>query len=288
MLKYNDIYLETRRALKEQGVSNYSIEARVIAALAAGKTPEVLVRDLNLYAGGDTASEARRLTERRLNGEPLAYITGEAEFYGLPFTVTRDVLIPRADTEVLVGTALEILRGHRMTGVAVRVLDLCAGSGCVGCAVAKTLPAVNVVLADNSAEVLTVARGNTERNGLSERVTCAKADATLAPPVEFGNFDLIVCNPPYIPTGDISGLDGSVRLYEPAAALDGGEDGMDFYRAILSKWTAAVKRSGFIVFEVGIKQAMRVMALMQERGMTDIGCREDLQGIHRVVFGCVQ
>ncbi|MEG1164982.1 MAG: peptide chain release factor N(5)-glutamine methyltransferase, partial [Oscillospiraceae bacterium] len=226
--------------------------------------------------------EVDALIERRLAGEPVAYITGDWEFYGIPISVTRGVLIPRVDTEVLADSAISALRGRKMDA---RVLDLCTGSGCVGCAIAKELPATHVVLADNSRAALGIAKQNVMRNKLNPRVSCIELDAMETPPMMIGSFDLLTCNPPYIPTADIAGLDTSVKDYEPLEALDGGADGLNFYRAIIEKWRNVVRLGGLMLFEVGVGQAEDVIKLMRLGGFKNVESVKDTLGIDRVVFG---
>lgn len=279
---YNELYIEARRRIKETGTPSYALEARLIVACAAEKTREEFLKSLNLYTSGEVADRVTEMVDRRVAGEPVAYITGEWEFYGLPMTVTRDVLIPRTDTEVLAEMAIIALRGNKMNA---RVIDLCTGSGCVGCAIAKNLPATTVVLADNSPLALAVARRNVQLNRLGPRVTCVETDAMTTPPVMLGSFDLMVCNPPYIPTADLEGLDKSVKDYEPYAALDGGKDGLDFYRGILNGWRGVVRAGGLMMFEVGIGQAGDVKTLMQRAGLRNVGSVKDTLEIDRVVYG---
>ena len=142
---YNELYLHARSALKQADVEGYTLEARLLASRAAGKTKEAFLRDLTLYTSKECEDRLEALLQRRLAGEPLAYITGDWEFYGLPMHVTQDVLIPRMDTEVLVDTALKALRGRKMDA---RILDLCCGSGCIGVALAHELPASHVLMVD--------------------------------------------------------------------------------------------------------------------------------------------
>lgn len=279
---YNDLYLETRRAFREAGIEAYSIEARLITAFAAEKPIEKFIRDLRLYAGDETAERLRGMVARRLSGEPAAYITGAWEFYGLPLEVDRTVLIPRSDTEVLVDAALENLRGRKMDA---RVLDLCCGSGCVGCAVAHELPATRVVMADISTDALHISRINARLNGLSPRITCIELDATEPPPMLIGTFDIILCNPPYIPTADILELDSSVRDYEPVWALDGGEDGLTFYRAVTKNWKDLLRPGGALLFEVGEDQAGDVKQFMTDAGFKNVSGVFDTAGIERVITG---
>lgn len=281
---YNDIYIDARKKLREFGVEAASLEARLLIAGASGKPMDRVLRDMNLYTSELVEQRVAEMVERRKNGEPVAYITGNWEFYGLPIIVTKDVLIPRNDTEVLADTAIQALRGRKMDA---RVIDLCTGSGCVGCAIARELPATHVVLADNSRPALQVAKQNVLKLKLNPRVTCIELDAMATPPMMLGSFDVLTCNPPYIPSADIESLDASVKDYEPLSALDGGEDGLDFYRAVLSKWHNVVRVGGLMIFEVGIGQAESVMRLMTELGLNNVGCIKDSQAIDRVVYGSV-
>ena len=224
--------------------------------------------------------KAADMLGRRLAGEPVAYITGVWEFRGLPMEVSPDVLIPRVDTEVLAEEAISWLLQNRREA---RVLDLCSGTGCIGCAIADALPQSHVVLADISPEAIDLSRRNVARNGLAGRVSYMLADATKAPPVMSGMFDLIVSNPPYIASFDILTLDASVRDYEPIWALDGGEDGLDFYRAIVKSWPSALRPGGALMFEVGEEQAVEVRALMLEAGLRSAETVLDTRGVERVV-----
>ena len=281
---YNNLYLDTRQRLREAGVESAQLEARELLCHAAGKSREQFYRDMALYASDPVEEKLAALVERRLAGEPVAYLIGEWEFYGLPLEVTPDVLIPRMDTEVLAERAILLARA---AGEGARVLDLCAGSGCVGLAVAANVPTCRVVLADVSEAALKICKGNVRRNELNARVTCVQADALQKPDAALWDFDVIACNPPYIPTGDLAGLDVSVRDYEPRSALDGGADGLDFYRAIAARWGSALRLGGSLLFEVGINQAMDVAALLEGSGFEDIQSTQDTQGIPRVVEGVV-
>ncbi len=281
---YNNLYLDTRNRLRRAGVTQAQTEARELVCYAADKTKEQLYRDMSLYASSDLERRVEELVQRRLAGEPVAYIVGEWEFYGLPLDISRDVLIPRADTEVLAARAIEKAQAAGEGG---RVLDLCAGSGCVGLAIAANAPNCRVVLADLSEGALRLCKQNVRRNGLNARVTCISANALEAPSSMLWDFDVIACNPPYIPTGDIEGLDISVKEYEPLMALDGGVDGLDFYRFIASKWKSAIRLGGSLVFEVGIDQAEAVAQIMADNGFENIVTTEDTGGILRVVEGTI-
>jgi len=279
---YNDIYLSARNILRQYGVEGYNLEAKLLVARAAGKTLPQLLRDINLYTTQNVEDQVLDYTARRLRGEPVAYITGTWEFYGLPMTVTPDVLIPRMDTEVLVDAAKALLLGHKMDA---RILDLCCGSGCISCALGHELPATKLVAVDISASALEVCRKNVAQNRLNSRVICMQADATASPPLGLGQFDMIVSNPPYIPSEEILRLDSSVRDYEPVWALDGGADGLRFYKAIIKYWKSLLRPGGFLLFEVGEGQAEAVREMLGSAGFDRTDLRKDTIGVDRVVIG---
>ena len=278
---YNNLYMDIRQQLRTAGVQASTLEARELVCFASGKTRQQLQRDGQLYVPPAVEEQARALVRRHLAGEPVAYLIGEWEFYGLPLDIDRQVLIPRADTETLVDCALPFLRG--LAGS--RVLDLCAGSGCIGLAVASQVADCRVTLGDISEGALRICRQNIRRNDLSDRVAPLQVNAMAAPPRQLGTYDCILCNPPYIPTGDIAGLDVSVRDFEPHDALDGGEDGLDFYRAVSSLWREALHTGGMLFFEVGIGQADDVLRIMRSFGFGDLEITPDPAGIPRVVRG---
>lgn len=281
-ITYNDLYLDIRRQLRAAGVAASTLEARELVCFGTGKTREQLQMDGRLYASPELERRVRDLVDRHLAGEPVAYLIGEWEFFGLPLDISADVLIPRPDTEVLAQEAINYLR--TLAGET-RVLDLCAGSGCIGLAVASQVEGSRVVLGEYSDAALKICRQNIRRNGLSGRVVPIQVDALSKPDRSLGEFHCIISNPPYIPRADIETLDTSVKDYEPHMALDGGEDGLDFYRSIVEKWKEALVPGGRLYFEVGIGQADEVLRLMRREGFGDIQVVKDLNDIPRVVFG---
>lgn len=283
---YNDVFLDVRKKLREQGIEASDLESRLIAVSASGKTKEQFMRDRHLYVPDDTFENAAlAMLRRRISGEPIAYILGEWEFYGLPIAVNRNVLIPRVDTEVLVDAVRDMFK-ENLEGT--RVLDMCAGSGCIGLAIASNLPFCRVLLADKSQEALKICRANTMKNNLTRSVTSIELDAMEAPPMLLGLFDIIVCNPPYIPTGDLESLDDSVKEFEPVLALDGGPDGLAFYRSITSNWKSVLKENGAMAFECGIGQAEQVREIMSQNGFKDIKTYKDSLNIDRVIIGTLE
>ena len=276
---YNEIYLDARRRLKGAGIDAAGLEARLLLAFAADKTPEEFLRDIRMYPGEDFSRRAEDLLRRRLAGEPAAYLTGSWSFYGLELEINSNVLIPRADTELAVDAALECLRDAAEP----RVLDLCTGSGCIGIAIAAKVPVCRVVLADLDRRALLLAKRNTLLNHVSGRVLCAEADVHRGPASRLGNFTLIVCNPPYVPTRELESLDPSVRDYEPRLALDGGEDGLDFYRDIFARWTEILRPGGWLVLECGEGQSMALRRMAEETGIIPTDTLTDSRGTERTL-----
>ena len=274
---YQELLLKTRKALEQAEISSAQLEARLIVSTATGKSRDELARDLRMYADAERVEAVTSLLKRRLDGEPLAYIIGEWGFMGHIFEVTRDTLIPRADTELLCETAIAALpQGGKL-------LDLCCGSGCIGLAALKEREDVSAALVELSKPALAVARRNARKLGVSARAFFLCEDATQPLPSALGEFDVVVSNPPYIPMADIATLDGSVKDFEPHLALDGGEDGLDFYRAFARNLKSVTKHGGILAVEVGIGQALDVAELFRKNGWTDIEILPDLGGIDRVV-----
>ncbi len=280
-IRYNDLYMDIRARLRGAGAEDATQAARELVSAASGKTKSELLRDGLLYASPEVEQAAGELCARHLAGEPVAYLVGEWEFYGLGLDISPAVLIPRPDTEVL---AREVIR-ELDNGEDCRVLDLCAGSGCIGLAVASQVAHARVLLGELDEQALRVCRQNIRRNQLSARVTAMRVDAREKPPRQLGEFDCIVSNPPYIPTAQIDALDTSVRDHEPRLALDGGADGLDFYRAVTELWRDALAPGGLLAFEVGIYQADEVLRMMRAKGFGDLQTVCDLHGVPRVVYG---
>ena len=280
-ITYNDLYLDIRQIFHKRELPAATLEARELVCFASGKSREELQNDGRLYVPQDVELRTRDLVARHLVGEPVAYLIGEWEFYGLPLDISESVLIPRPDTEVLAREAIEYVGTLENS----RVLDLCAGSGCVGLAVASQCKNARVILGEIDEGALRICRQNIRRNGLSGQVVPLQMNVLEKPSPQLGEFDCIVCNPPYIPTAEIETLDVSVRDYEPHLALDGGEDGLDFYEVICEKWRNVLNPGSRLYFEVGIGQADRVLRIMRNVGFGDINIVPDLNGISRVVYG---
>lgn len=225
--------------------------------------------------------EMNRLIERRCHGEPLQYITGEAEFYRLPFHVEPGVLIPRPETEHLVEEVLRLMSGI----VAPRIADVGTGSGAIAVALAHTLPLAQVVATDISPQALSIARGNAARNHVAGRIEFLHGD--LLVPLAGRSFSVIASNPPYIPLRDRDSLSVEVRDHEPHSALFAGEDGLDIYRRLIhDAWNLLVP-GGWLVMEIGYGQQPAIEELLRARGFGEIHFVPDYLGIPRVAAGRV-
>jgi release factor glutamine methyltransferase len=224
----------------------------------------------------DQAAHYAELLERRFRGEPIQYITGEAEFYGLPFHVTRDVLIPRPETEHSVEKALELASNF----TAPRIVDVGTGSGAIAVALAHELPDAVITTIDLSAPAMAVARKNAELNGVSERIRFLCGD--LLAPVAGEQFEMVVSNSPYVPSADRATLSVEVRDYEPEMALFAGDDGLEVYRRLIPAAFDVLIPGGFVVLEIGFGQSSAIIELLTASGFEQIEFVPDLQGIPRV------
>jgi release factor glutamine methyltransferase len=227
----------------------------------------------------------RGLVQRAVEDEPIAYLTGRKPFFNLEFEVTRDVLIPRPDSETVVENVLQYFR-HQATPEAPRVLDLCTGSGCIAAAIAHHHKSTNVTATEISPAAAAIARRNFERLGLTERISLLVGDLfePLTRMVDLLPFDVIVSNPPYIPSGQIPTLDKSVKDFEPIAALDGGPDGLDFHRRILAEAPGRMVAGGRIFLEIAFDQGEQVLKLARDcDALEDARLLKDAGGRERVL-----
>ncbi len=280
--KYSELYREARKALLPiDGPHQAGVTARELLQLASGKSAAELLADGEKYADSSVCDALEGYVRRMEQGEPLAYILGEWEFYGLKLYVTPDVLIPRDDT---VAVAEIAIRQALFLDPNPRILDLCTGSGCIGLAIASRVKDAKVTLADLSREALAVAKKNVSLHHMSGRVSCVQADALAEPPAFLGQFDMIVSNPPYIDAKDMQTLEVSVKDFEPHMALSGGEDGLDFYRAIAEKYRQNLKPGGYLCFEYGEDQGDAVCEILAANGFTVRRRVNDYNGTERAVI----
>jgi release factor glutamine methyltransferase len=265
---------------KKEGMATPRLDAEVLLA-------ETLATDrVGLYTHFDQPLQPDELTRfkefirRRLRREPVAYILGRKEFWSLPLRVTPEVLIPRPETETLVAEALKILAPAEGRGF--HILEIGTGSGAISVALATELPAATLVATDLSPKALAVAEENALRFGVRERIRLLPGD--LFHPVEKGDgFDLIVTNPPYIPRGQFASLMPEVRDYEPKAALDGGKDGLDFFRRVLPAVDKYLRPGGWFLAEMGAGQDPQILKIAEKNPDLDsFAFARDLGGINRV------
>ncbi len=265
---------------KKEGLATPRLDAEVLLA-------ETLVTDrVGLYTHFDQPLQPDELARfkgfirRRLRREPMAYILGKREFWSLPLRVTPDVLIPRPETETLVAEALKILTPAE--GKDFYILEIGTGSGAISIALARELPAAKVVATDLSPKALAVAEENAQRSGVRERIRLLHGD--LFHPLDKGDaFDLIVTNPPYIPRGQFPSLMPEVRDYEPKVALDGGKDGLDFFRRVLPAVDEYLLPGGWFLAEIGAGQDPQILKIAEKNPHLDsFTFTKDLGGINRV------
>ena len=267
-----------RNRLAQTNCPDPDIDARWIAEDVLCLTRQELVFEGDRAIPRHQLYRLEAMLDRRAAGEPVQYILGSADFMGLRFRVDGAVLIPRQDTETLVEATLIELRQRPGRPA---LLDLCAGSGCVGLSLASLAPNARITLADVSHEALEIARAN--QKDLGVKVELRQGDLFNA--VGRERFDIIASNPPYIPTGELSGLQRELR-FEPRIALDGGADGLDFYRRIAEGAADHLNPGGAIFLEVGINEAQPVLELVKARlPCAQAGTVRDLNGVERVVFG---
>ncbi len=277
-----ELYLDARRTLlQNEDADTASFLARELLCYVTGMSREQVIAQREYYASEKTCEQMLLLTQRILGGEPLAYVLGQWEFYGMKLTVNPNVLIPRDDTCAVTELAI---RQALFLDTNPRILDLCTGSGCIGIAIASRVKDAKVTLADISKEALQVAKANVTAQKLTGRVSCVQANALEKPAAFLGKFDMIVSNPPYVTTEEMTQLPKSVADFEPHLALHGGDDGLDFYRAIIENYTDALKPGGYLCFEFGMGQGDAICALLEEKSYTILERSRDYNDRERAVL----
>ncbi|HLK55561.1 MAG TPA: peptide chain release factor N(5)-glutamine methyltransferase [Chthonomonadaceae bacterium] len=287
----------TTHLLDAADIENPRFEAQLLLALTLGVSRTTIVAGLRPELSTAEFRAMERLVRERERHVPLAYLRGTQEFYGLTFAVTPATLIPRPETELLVEFVLEKCReygihegarrdtkkNHEEEGfVAPVFVDVGTGSGCIPIAVLAHCPEARAFAIDLSAEALEVAGRNAQAHGVTDRLRLIQGDLLTG---VSGNLDIIVSNPPYIPTGEVAGLQPEVRDFEPRLALDGGADGLTLLRGLAREADRVLKPGGWLAVEVALGQADAVKELFAAYGLTDIAARRDLAGIERIVYG---
>lgn len=263
-------------SLREGGIENPRLDAEVLLAWVLQESRTSLYINMDKIIARPDLDRYGTYIERRLTGEPVAYITGEREFMSLAFYVDRDVLIPRPETEVLVEEALAIKP--------LRIVDVGTGSGAIAVSLAYYLPESSVTAIDLSTNALRIAAANAKSNGVGDRITFLPGDllAPLDRPEFFGRFDLITANLPYIPSAEVENLPIDVRQFEPSTALDGGADGLHYYRELGPVAYRLLKNKGILLLEIGYDQYPCVRDLLTGLGYANIMVIKDLAGLERV------
>lgn len=276
MVTAPQLYFHIKKALENNGIDDPQFEAMCISEhIFRKKLAHILIE--RQQASAEQVNYADGILYRRINGEPLQYLLGVWEFYGMPFYVGKGVLIPRQDTETLVDTVINAAKKYNRP----KIIDLCSGSGCIACAVSAHVKNAQVYALENSERAIDFLNKNIELN--HSDVTVIEADV-LSENTDLSGFDIIVCNPPYLTAEDMKSLQREVT-YEPEAALFGGSDGLEFYRKITRIWGRKLNAGGILAYEIGMGQENDVRQIMHENGFLNIEFIKDLPGIIRVVKG---
>ncbi|WP_026664886.1 peptide chain release factor N(5)-glutamine methyltransferase [Butyrivibrio sp. FC2001] len=276
-MEYALLFKEGEEKLNSVGISEASLDARLLLEHVCGTSHNTLLSHGDMVVEDEKVFAYREMIAKRMERVPVAYITGSCEFMGIEFDVTGDVLIPNQDTETLAEEALRYIHDG------MSVMDLCTGSGCIALSILKYTNDTKAVGTDLSEAALSIAEKNAEKLGMTDRFKTVNTD--LFPETE-EKFDLIVSNPPYIPTKVIETLEPEVKTYEPYMALDGSEDGLVFYRRIVPGAKDFLYKSGYLLLEIGYDQGPSVKELMEQNGYKDVQVIKDLGGNDRVVSGC--
>lgn len=274
-----EAYNSTKKKLESAGIKDYVFEAKQIIMHITGFTPAQILTDYNKQLTQFQENNLTALIHQRQVHYPLQYIFGTWEFYGRPFKVGVGVLIPRADTETVVESAINELKEEENP----EILDLCAGSGCMGITLAAEIPTSKVTMVEKYDEAIRYAQDNIELNNVSN-ATAIKGDVFDTPTFPNETFDMIVSNPPYIPESEMKYCSPEVK-FEPQTALLANDGGLEFYKAIIKNYTPCLKKGGKFCFEVGFKQSGEVSEILKANGFLDIKIKNDLNGIGRCVIG---
>lgn len=279
-MRIGEAWRGVRDLFRRAGLDTPELDARLLAEAAFGLDRLALVTREREIAPIDGLKRLEAMGARRLRGEPVVRILGERAFYGLPFLLGPETLVPRPETEMLVNRGLEILEGRQNR----RILDLGTGTGCIAISILYASPSTLGVAVDISPEALATAQANADRHGVSKRLELRRG-SWFEPLRADERFDLIVSNPPYINSDEIAGLAREVREHDPLRALDGGADGLVAYREIAARAAGWLKPDGALLLEIGATQGLAVKSLVLSGGFRDVHVHPDLAGLDRVVEG---
>ncbi|MFA7485356.1 MAG: peptide chain release factor N(5)-glutamine methyltransferase [Phycisphaerae bacterium] len=270
--------------LQNKGVDSPRLSAEQLLSYVLGLKRIELYTQFDKPVDKTQLDKLHDLVKRAGEHEPIAYLTGKSEFYSLEFYITKDCLIPRPETELLVERAVEFLRTRNSEQL---VCDLCTGCGCIAAAIAKNFSNAKIIATDISDAALAIAEKNIEKHQLSERIKLLQGDLfePLIPQLDTSKFDLILCNPPYVASGEYENPDKNVRQYEPKIALDAGADGLDIYRRIIQKAQDFLKDDSLMILEIGYKQGPQVKQLLEETSFFSmVTIQKDYQDNDRIVL----
>ncbi len=273
-MTYRELMGKGEAFLKKAGIADAREDAWLLLAMVCKIDRNFYYMHMNEELPEPAQAEYTSVLQKRAKRIPLQHMTGEQEFMGLRFLVNSDVLIPRQDTEILVEEAIKKIRPG------MDVLDVCTGSGCIIISIAKNISGIRAAALDISREALLVAKNNAKLHGVSIEFLESDLFAEI-----HGTYDVIISNPPYIPTDEIDTLMPEVREFEPHLALDGSQDGLLFYRRILDEAQYHLKPGGHLLFEIGCDQGQAVCGLLKQAGYSEIAVAKDLAGLDRVVMG---
>ncbi len=275
MITIKDMLNTGADTLQKAGVNEFRLDAWYLLSYCIGISRAQYFMKENDEVSDSDYNRYMELISQRTERKPLQYITGNQEFMGISFEVNENVLIPRQDTELLVELALKYVNGKN-------VLDMCTGSGCIAVSLAKLGKPLSVTASDISPSALQVAKKNAANNN----VDITFVNSNLWDNIE-GNYDILVSNPPYIDSKEMLELMPEVSDYEPHLALEGGTDGLDYYRSIIENVNNKICDGGLVIFEIGCNQGDSVRDLLTEQGLVDVKVEKDLAGLDRVVWGRV-
>lgn len=275
--KIKDILLKYKKILKNENFDTYSLDVEVLLMKSTGFTKTELYLNVDYELTDAEFFEFDNFFNKRLKKEPIAYIIGVCEFMGIDFSLNNHTLIPRPDTEILVEKAIDIINEKNFE----TVLDIGTGSGAIAISIAKFCPKTKVTALDIAPKALEKAHENALANNLNN---ICFLESNIFSSISSSKFDIIISNPPYIKTTEIDKLEENVKNYEPHLALDGGEDGLDFYKIILINAKKYLNDNGYILFEIGHEQADDLKNLLIKNGFKDVNLLKDLSGNDRVIL----
>lgn len=277
----NNVIRQTQEKLRAQGISEASLEAKILIEWITNTNASDRILQPNLCLSFEQIAQLENAIQRRIAGEPVYRIIGAREFYGISFTLSKETLEPRSDTETLVDLVLPLLKKQSEKSKKITLLDMGTGSGAIAIAILKQVPQSYAIAVDISENALKTATKNAENADVINRFTPLLSDWFDS---VTGQFDLIISNPPYIPEKDIQNLAKEVRLYDPLRALIGGKDGLNFYRKLSDKAANYLKAEGYVAVEIGYSQEKEVCDLFEKNGFKCLEIRKDLNGIPRALL----